>query len=172
MHVADRIYADTPHQGGWIINTSNVQVVSSSTVPALARNARGDWSFNRTAGGVETIQFRLALSNVRRLVESMDMQEQFGGSTGPIPFPGKPPFTDATQLVPPSAFPNKDFLIDNIAVCYLVGVVGLTSATLRVDKTIFANNVALAITALGSQAYAAGQLVTQANPYVITTVFS
>jgi len=162
----DRLYSDLFHLGGWTIYNSS-QLVASSTNLIYTRNAQFDWSLNRTAAGAETYQVILAVANVRRLIETYQFQEQFGGSgAGPQGVPGRPPFTGASQLVPPTAAPAKGLLLTDIVLVHQVGVVGLTSATITHGTMQYANaaaNVATVIPTTG-----AVPLVVQATPYVTT----
>src|SRR5579863_4903872 len=153
-----RVDADTPHKGGWIFDDAFDLFVDSANL-SVARNAAFDYSLNRTAAGAETYHIAAHLGNLSRLLESPFLQEQFGtaagtagpslgptAAPGPISAPGIPPFTGATQLVPPTAPPAKGLQVSDIALVYQVGVAALTSAALALDKVVFANNVAIAKT--------------------------
>ena len=150
-HVANRWFCDTPHSGGVLwVPAGLLQTDSANLV--LTRNALGDWSLNRTAGGAETYNIKASLPGLRRLLEAIDLQEQYGGSPGPQSYPGKPPFSNAgapvppAWLTPPSASVAKGLQVDDVFFCYQVGVADLTSATPSLNKIGFADNVANAIT--------------------------
>ena len=161
---ADRFYADAPHTGGFLwANARDLGVIGSVADPALTRNAQGDWSLNRTAGAAETIRAVINLTAIKRLNEAMDFQQQFGGTQGPIPLAGRPPFTDATQLVPPTTWPAKGARIQDVVVVYQVGVVALTSAALRLDGVTFVDVTAPAVAAIPIDATAL-TLTANANP--------
>lgn len=165
---ADRFYADAPHTGGWLwASARDLGVVGSVADPTLTRNAQGDWSLNRTAGAAETIQAVIGLGALQRLNEAMDFQQQFGGAQGPIPLAGRPPFTDATQLVPPTTWPAKGLRIQDVVVVYSVGVVALTSAALRLDGTAYVDVTTPAVTAIPIDATAL-TLTTDADPHLAT----
>lgn len=169
---ADRFYADAPHSGGWLFaNARDLGVIGSVADPALTRNAQGDYSLNRTAGAAETIRAHTGLGALRRLNEPMAFQQEFGGAQGPIPLAGRPPFTDATQLVPPTTWPAKGIRIDDVVVVYEVGVVALTSGVLRMDGITFVNVTTQVITniPITSAALAVG---TDADPRVETKVIT
>lgn len=168
------LYADTPHSGGWIWYSSlNLNPFSANLV--LTRNALGDYSFNRTAAGAETYQVVASLDELKRIVEAanasndLPFQNQFGTATGTTGYPagvaGLPPFAGAAQLTQPTAAPSKGVQVTDVAVVYQVGVVALTAASLSLNRTVYANNVANAITNVPISATAL-TLLTQANPYV------
>jgi hypothetical protein len=153
MRTQGVFYADTPHQGGFFIHGAS-QLQTDSANLAIARNAIGDWSLNRTATGAETYHVLLQLDELKRLIEvsttPMPFQEQFGKSAGtsgwPAGTPGLPPFTGASQLTPPTQDVPKGLRILSVWVAYQVGVVDLTSATIGVSRTGFGNNLANVIT--------------------------
>lgn len=168
--------ADTAHTGGWIFyGATSLAPFSANLV--LTRNALGDYSYNRTATGAETYQLVLQLDEIKRLIEvantlnDLPFQNQFGTATGGTSYPagaaGLPPFSGATQLVPPTGSPAKGIQITDCVGVYQVGVAALTAASLSLNRTVFANNVANAITNLPIAATAL-PLATQANPYVFT----
>ncbi|KKL59609.1 hypothetical protein LCGC14_2213610 [marine sediment metagenome] len=166
---SDRFYADAPHSGGWIFaNAHQLGPTSSTGSLVLTRVAQGNYTLNRTAGAAETHRVVFNISNLRRLNEPQDLQEQFGGSASVPPgVAGRPPFTGATQLVPPTTWPAKGIRIDDVVVIYEVGVVDLTSAALVLDQVIYANTVAPAVTNIPLAATTL-TLVVDADPYVIT----
>lgn len=163
---ADIQYSDTAHAGGWLFANAG-QLLADSANLVLTRNAATDWSLNRIAAGAETFNLIFSSENLRRILETYNFQEQFGGTQGPIPLAGRPPYTGATQLVPPTTAPSKGISITDVVVIYQVGVANLTSAALVLNKVAYANNVALAKTAMPIAATAL-PLVVQANPYVVS----
>jgi hypothetical protein len=184
-HQTDKFYADTPHGGGWVffdaVDIFPAMLAGTQTANlVLTRNALGDYSLNRTAGGAETYQIVAPIgTKLHRLLESQTMQipgqsgTPFSGSQyigpgtgpGPVPLPGFPPFTATALGTIPTAFPAKGIQITDVAVVYLVGVAGLTSAALSLNQTVFVKNVANVINNFPIAATAL-PLVTQANPYV------
>lgn len=171
---AGAFYADTAHTGGWYWHgAANLEPFATQLL-LLTRNALADYSWNRTpAAGVENYNVVSSLDELKRLIEvpfkGMPFQEQFGTAAGtagyPADAPGFPPYTGASQLTPPLNAPPKGVQITDVAVVYTVGVVNLTAASLSLNRTVFANNVAPAITNLPIAATAL-PLVVQANPYV------
>lgn len=172
MRTHDAFFADSPHTGGWVWAAAT-NLFPFSTNLVLTRNALGDYSFNRTAAGAETYQVVLDVPNLKRLYESLagvynPFQEQFGTAAGTPGYPadnGMPPFTGATQLTPLTTSPAKGMQVTDVAVVYQVGVVALSAASLSLNRTVYANNVANAITNVPISATAL-TLLTQANPYV------
>lgn len=161
-------WADAFHTGGWVwIGAPNLSFVpSGANNLVLTKNATGDFSLNRTAAGAETYSVVTDIGELRRLLEKMDFQEQFGGSgAGPFGKVGAPPFTGATQLTPDTAVQSKGLQLIDVVVVYTVGVAALTSAALSLNKTVYANNVANAITNLPIDATAL-TLTAQANPFL------
>jgi len=167
--VADRLYADVAHNGGHTFyGAEEESVFSSATAPVLTRNAANDVSFNRTAGAAETIQFVKGIDLPRRIIESYQaeqaFQEQFNMAP---PAPGRPPYSGVTQLVTPTqAGPSKGIQVDNIYVVYRVGVVGLTSITMRFVKNVYGENVAFSPSAIATTG--TPPLGTQANNHTAT----
>lgn len=148
----------------------------------LTRNAAGDWSWNQIAS--KTNIYSVSVSRtLERLGLNGDFQETFGTATpnnstggaqpafvgnqgGPQSFPGRPPQAGASFLAPVVGSVAKGFKLTDVSFVYLIGGAALTAITCRVDKTVYANNVANAITPV--LATGANGLATaiQANPYV------
>lgn len=178
MRTQGAFFADTAHNGGWILYDA-VDLTTFSSNLVLTRNAVGDYSLNRTAGGAETYIPVACFSNLRKLttypgINGMPFQEHFGTAAGgagyPAGAPGLPPFTGATQLTPATAPTPKGLQVTDVVAIYQVGVVDLTSASLSLNRTVFANNVANAITNVPISATAlpltaAGDAT---GPYVVT----
>ena len=167
MHDEDRFYADAAHTGGMYFLGPGDMVDSLTATPVVVtRNGAQSWSLNRTAAGAETHFIRPANDSLRRLAEAIALQQQFGGSVGPLPAPGRPPFTGASQLVPPtSSSPvNKGNQILDITLAYSITVVNLTTNALTLNTATFANNTAI----VGGTRTLTGTLATatQAQPYV------
>jgi hypothetical protein len=139
-----RLMADKPHTDGMVLATAESLSKDSANL-VLTRNAAGDWSLNRIAAGAETYNCRTTLGELLRLGERYNFND-FG-------------VTEA--LATP-----KGIAVTDVFAIYQVGVVDLTTLTLRFGKCVFANNVALAKTDLVA-ATAIAKAV-QANPYVTT----
>lgn len=111
-----RLMSSAPHVDGMmILGTSQFDVDSANLVKT--RNANGDWSFNRTAAGAETYNARVTLDELLRTGETY-INDLFG-------------------LDNKVAAPDKGIAILDFFAIYSVGVVALTSATLRLGKTVF-----------------------------------
>lgn len=171
MRVADRFYADGVHTGGLIfIGATQLSNIGSVADAVLTRNAQGDYSLDRTAGAAETLRFAAVFPNLFRPVnEPVDTQQQFGGSLGPIPVAGRPPFLDADQLVPPTTWRAAGIRIEDVVVVYEVGVVDLTSAALVLDRVAYVDITAPAVTSIPIDATAL-VLTTDADPHLETRV--
>lgn len=109
-----------PHVDGLLMK-AGLQVSSVNLV--LTRNGIGDWSYNRTAAGAETYFLRTSLSDLLRTGEIY----HYGG------------FHDQ----PPSAGPKGIAILDFFAILN-IGVVALTSATLRLGKSVYPLSTAVA----------------------------
>lgn len=165
------VYSETEHTGGENFIGADSITVSGPNAMVFTRNAAGNYSLNRTAAGAETYTAVFSIRIPRRLAEKVNYQEQFGGSgPGPKGVVGAPPFTGATQLVPPTTSQLKGVKLIDITVIYSVAVVNLTSASLSMNRTAFANAVAPAVTNIPLSGPAMS-LVAQADlttPYRVT----
>lgn len=184
-HTASRYQQDLGFTDGRIfLGPGDLVVVSSGTVPALTRNAAGDWSLTRTAGGAETISIAANLTQalLRRTGFFEDTQNIFGPANPNSPAataiagsaqvsPYRPDviaaMNTAQEIQPRTAFKLKGFKLLSIDTIYRETVVDLTSINLRVDQALHVNNVAPAITAILAPTLLTA--VVQANPYVINT---
>ncbi len=165
--------------GRMFLSPGDLIVVSNAAVPAVTRNAAGDWSLTRTAGAAETISIAANLTNavIRRTGFGEDLQEQFGGTGIPASAQPQvyrpdviPAMSAAQQIQPRTALKIKGIKLLSIDTIFRVTVVNLTSHNLRVDQTLFVNNVAPAVTAV--LAPTAQNTVVQANPYVQNTALA
>lgn len=149
-------------------NTDAIAVFGPNDVDALAaadcvltRTAAGD--YNYTVAASKTVTFGLNLGKLlQRTGQLPFIQEQFGtaaGVAGPTTVantsdpdakssPYIPPFTGATQLSVQTGFFPKGIKIMGFNVAYFVKTVNLTALTCRVDKTVYADGVAVAVTAV------------------------
>lgn len=179
MRTQGAFYADSDHQGGliWFSALDLAGAFLGSTISAnqvLTRNALGDYSFNRTAAGGEAYIFACPITDLKRLIESpnapLPFQEQFGAAAGTAGYPasvaGMPPFTGASQLTPPTGMPAKGIKITDVVASYQVGVAALTAASFSLNRTVYVNNVANAVTNMPVSATAL-PTATQANPYTV-----
>lgn len=154
---------DTPFTDAMDFFPANEMSTSfaAATDAVLTRNAAGSWSWNQIAS--KTNIYALNLNGLGfRLGTALDIQQQFGGSVGPIPVQGRPPFTGASQLTPPSSkFYPKGVKILNFVVDYIVQTNPLTAITCRYDRTVYTEGTAPTVTNI--LASAANGLLTTVN---------
>jgi hypothetical protein len=127
-----RLMSSAPHVDGLLLagpEAMDVDTATHTLQPVKTRNAVGDWSFNRTAAGAETISVRTTIGEMIRLGELYNL----GGFSAPGVATNYP------------AAPSKGVQITDFFVGYSVGVVALTSGTLRLGKTVYSKNVAGAV---------------------------
>lgn len=172
MRIEDRFYADSAHNGG-LIHLSALALAGGSlnqagTGPlAVARTAAGDYQLTVPTGGTSRIILDIGDSALRRLIESYQaesaFQQQFNMAP---PAPGRPPFTGISQFTTPAqAGPPKGIQVDDVFIEYSVtGGANLTSLTPTLQKTVYAENAAPAVTNFPLTGVAA--LTQQANPHI------
>lgn len=111
-----RLMSSAPHTDGlYIVGPEGLGKDSANL--ALTRNAKGDWSLNRTAAGAETYNVRTYLDLMLRTGEKY--------------------FFDLFGQDNKVAAPDKGVAITDFFIIYKSGVVALTSATLRLGKTVY-----------------------------------
>lgn len=114
-----RLMSSAPHVDGMhMVGPTYIDVDSAN--PVKTRNGNGDWSYNRTAAGAETYHFHTTLMDILRTGEQYFLDL----------FPG------TNQTTGPNA-PDKGIAVLNMFAVYSVTVATLTSATLRLGKTVF-----------------------------------
>jgi len=148
VHTSGIYQQDTPFTDGFMTFGPDEMLTSfaAATDAVLTRNAAGSWSWTQIAS--KTNIYAIPLTPLMfRLGFAQDIQEQFGGTVGPIAVAGRPPFTGATQLVPSTTnkVPKGLKLLD-IIVNYVVVTNPLTAITCRYDRTLFAEGSAPAVT--------------------------
>lgn len=171
-HTASRYQQDLGFTDGVILFTP--ALINISGTATITRNVAGDWSINQAASLTVRYGMNLADGLIYRTGFGEDLQEQFGGtgiagSAGPQ---GRPPFTGSTPITPRTALKVKGIKLLSFGVIYLIGGAALTTHTTRVDKTVHANNVANAITAVLATGANGLQTAIQANPYVTEVALS
>ena len=87
--------------------------------------------------------------------------------TTPAGVSGFPPYTGITELTPATSPRPKGIAIRQIYPVYLVAGASLTTNTIGLTKTVFANATAPAVTNLLTDAANGMPVTTQATPYVI-----
>jgi hypothetical protein len=152
--------------GYFILNPSSALVTGA--VATLTRNAAGNYSLNWGASVSPIIGFNVTEDQVIRVGQDEDLQEQFGGggifaSAEPQ---GRPPFTGMNPITPRTGYKTKGFQLTGMQLIYGISGAALTSISCRLDRTIFQNNQALAISPIIASATNGLQTAVQANPYV------
>src|SRR5437660_2760376 len=119
---------------------------------ALTRNAVGNWSLNRTAGGAETYNVAAQFGLFDRVValEKWDVGTQ---TFAPIDQSG-------TAVL-------KGIKLLDVIVNYTVGVAALTSAVLVLKKTAYVDNTAPAVTDLPLTVSFTSKLAARTGPYQV-----
>jgi hypothetical protein len=150
---------------------------------AISRVAAGQWGvvLGTPAAQANTFAANLTQAIMRRTGFFEDTQQQFGPANPNSPtataIAGSaqvryyrpdviPAMNTGQQLQPRSAFKAKGFKIRSIDAVYSLGVANATAHTMRVDQTVFVNNVAPAITSLLASGANGLATATQAQPYV------
>lgn len=176
---------DLPFTDAKIAITPNDFTWTAIADAVITRNAAFDWSVNQPAS--KTVTYLLPISNLvmERLGMADDsaLLENYGTATpgnavgggnaaytgnqgGPYQVSGRPPYPGASQLTPPVGFRAKGFKCTDITLVYQITTLALTSINLQINKTVFANNVALAQSVILANGANGLQTATQASPYV------
>lgn len=173
-HTQSRYQQDLGFTDGKVRGTVGDLVFTGATL-ANTRVAAGQWGIVLGTPAAQANTFALNVSNqiLRKTGFGEDLQEQFGG-TG-IPASAQPQFyrpdvigsmNTGQQLQPRTALKTKGFKLLSFDVIYQITTLAATTSTCRVDQTIFANNIAPAVTSVLASAANGLQTATQANPYV------
>lgn len=155
------------------------QGTAGANVYPWTRNGLGDVSLNGPAtAGAATAFFWLELGELKRRIETaalalknLPFQQKFGAAAltpgWTAGAPSLPPFTGQTQLTPPTSDTPKGIQITDVFAIYSVQTAALTAATLGISRTVYAENVAIAITAYLAATNIALTTTTAANtPHV------
>jgi hypothetical protein len=153
-HTSSRYQQDLGFTDGAIFLGAGDLIVNVPANAPLTRIGQGNWAYNQVASTTTIFAANLTNALARRLGFGEDLQEQFGGAG--IPGSAQPQFyrpdqnvllqASAQQLLPRTALKTKGFKLLSIDVIYQTTVLALTSITIGVSQTVFANNVALANT--------------------------
>ena len=167
---------DTPFLDGvFPVTIDDINVYAAASTKT--RNAKGDYSLNQAASNA-TVYATSFAGLIFRTGQSPFLQEQFGtaaGVAGPTSIAntsspdgtiGVPPFTGASQLVPFVGQIPKGIKILDITLKYQVTTNPLSLHTIGLSKTVFANNVAPAVTDILANAANGLATAAQAQPYV------
>ncbi len=172
-HTQSRYQQDLGFTDGLLVLSDFAIVPTGTGAPTVpTRNGVGDISWNIGAA-VGPINYSMNLANGRLFRSGFgeDLQEQFGGAGIPASaqFQGRPDTIGAMsalqQITPRTALKLKGIQINSINLIYLITGAALTTHTCRLDKSAFANNVALASTSVLASAANGLQTAIQANPY-------
>lgn len=136
-----RLMNRLPHIDGLVMLSSNSQLSSSNLV--LTRTGNGNWSWQRTAAGAESYFIRGLCDDITRKGETYNL----GG------------FGSGQNV---SAGPKGIAIIDAFVIMN-IGVVPLTSATLRVGKTVYPAAGAAAAAPVQTDLVAATAIPTATN---------
>lgn len=159
MRTQGSFFADTGHSGGLLwYGASNVNWNGASLT--YTRNAAGDYSLN-LAASLGPFYITAGLADLKRLMINPDLggmpnQEKFGTAGGTAGYPGSvaglPPFSGATQLIPPLAQPPKGIRVNSIVVSYMVTVADVTTLSINLYRTTYADTVAPSVAAVALSA--------------------
>lgn len=171
-HTASRFQQDLGFTDGVILFSPKDAYDFGADAGALTQNAVGDNSLNWGASKAIKLDFNLGDGQLFRTGFGEDLQEQFGGSgiAASAAYQGRPDTLGAManlqQITPRTALKIKGLLIQSVAVVELITGADLTAHTCRLDKTVFANNVANSISSVLATGANGLPTATQANPYV------
>ena len=121
--VGGRLMSSAPHLDGMLFCPAD-DVGKDSANLLITRTGKGDWNLARTAVGAETYNVRATLAQMgafSRIGETYQLGLFGAGQT------------------PGQAAPDKGFQIKDFFAVYKSGVVPLTTATLRLGKTVYSN---------------------------------
>jgi len=150
---------------------------------AISRIAAGQWGIvlGTPAAQANTFAANITQAIMRRTGFFEDIQSNFGPANPNNPAASAiagssqirayrpdviPAMNTGQQLQPRSAFKAKGFKLRSIDAIYSLGVANATAHTIRLDQTIFANNVAPATTSILASGANGLATALQANPYV------
>lgn len=171
--------------GKIIIGPQDMLLSLGAAVDAvLTRNAAGDWSWNQIAAKTNIYAGIVSSSVLERLGLAGDFQENYGTATpgnaagvgnaaftgnqgGPQDSTGRPPFAGAGYLNPVVGNVPKGFKLTDVTFVYSALTADLTAITCRVDKTVYVNTVAPAVTAVLASGVNGLVVTANAQPRVV-----
>jgi hypothetical protein len=174
---------DTALPDGQIFQTASSGIVTAGTV-AINRDGLG--LYNVTAAASQTVTMGFNLGHILRFGMQDDEQQAFGSASGTgqqgLPTPpntfatnlqqsGRPPFTIAQNQVVPANRP-KGIGVLSVTPIYTVSTLAATSVSIGVTKTVFANGVAPAVTALLAAAANGQPIATSAQPNAVASALT
>jgi hypothetical protein len=140
-----RLMCSSPHVDGLILFDANRLQSSGGGAQTVVRNAKGDWSLN-IAASAATVFVRGCNPTIQRIGELYNLGE-FSASGVQTNYPPAPP---------------KGIAILDFFAIYSVGTAALTSATLRLGKTVYSKTA-------GGAAFAQTDLVAATAIQTATT---
>lgn len=150
---------------------------------AVVYNRDGLGLINVTAVAAQTVTMQFNLSDILRFGKQDDEQQAFGSASGigqnSLPTPpntfatnwgqsGRPPFTQAQNQVVPTRRP-KGIGILSVTPIFTIATLAATSVSIGVTKTVFANGIAPAVTALLAAGANGQPVAVTANPNAIVS---
>lgn len=162
------------------------KVPSSVSAGAVVYNRDGLGLINVTAAASQTVTMQFIPDKILRFGMQDDEQQAFGSASGTgqqgLPTPpntfatnlqqsGRPPFTIAQNQVVPTNRP-KGIGVLSVTPIYTVSTLALTSVSIGVTKTVFANGVAPAVTALLAAGANGQPTATSAHPNAVASALT
>jgi hypothetical protein len=147
-----RVMSNAPHSDGRAF-VSAIDLLSSSSNLALARNAEGSYSLNRTASGAETYYVVAPLGRAvfTRTGETYNLGDRIMNETPEV---------------------DKGFKVTSINFMYDIGVANLTSNAAVFKATTFANAATLSTAEVSATTGSLATTYTSALPYCTTLTVS
>lgn len=143
----------------------------ATTAPTLTRAAANNYYWACVATQTVTAFCSLNAYNQRTGYAYLD-QEEFGGTYGPGPVYGNPPFTGASQLTPNTSYAKKGIQVNNISLVYGITTAAITSQAVTLKSATFANTTAVSLTAITLSTATSLATASTTNPYVTTLAVS
>lgn len=174
---------DSALPDGQIFQNAPSATVSSG---AVVYNRDGLGLINVTAVASQTVTMQFILKELLRYGMQDDEQQAFGSASGtgqqglatpPNTFAtnlqqsGRPPYTIAQNQVVPTNRP-KGIGVLSVTPIYTVSTLALTSVSIGVTKTVFANGVAPAVTALLAAGANGQPVATSAQPNAVASALT
>jgi len=150
MRTASRLESSQPYTDAFVsVFPSDVNLSVSIGVSPLLKRLAGPpilWTLNQQDS--TSIVYGVSIAKLlRRTGMAPDLQEMFGTAAGvagpslvsgtgpPSSVEGRPPFTGASQLVPPVGYMAKGFKLINVIFAYSIVTANLIAHTCRIDQT-------------------------------------
>jgi hypothetical protein len=174
---------DSLFPDGQIFQPATAGIVTAGA-GTLTRDGLG--LLNLALAAAQTVTLDFVLTKILRFGKQDDEQQAFGSASGtgqnslatpPGTFAtnwqqsGRPPFTQAQNQVVPTKRP-KGIGILSVTPIFTVSTLALTSISLGVTKTVFANGVAPAVTALLAAGTNGQPVAISANPNAVATALT